>query len=1219
MARVRFAVLAAMLVVLLLGGASGPTAIPRFAGVPVAAVAWPPSTGLLVAEIVTGGSSASDEFVELTNASAAPLDLAGLEVAYVTSSGATVTKKAGWTTPTLLEPGRHLLLANGLGVYSALADVVYSGGLAATGGAIVLRPTGGTPIDAVGWGDATNTFVEGTAVAAPAAGMSVERRPGGSGGNMTDTNDNAADLLTNVSPVAQNLASTPVPAPSPSPTASPSPTPAPTATPLPTATPVATATPAPTATATPVPTPLPTASPTSSPTPPPTATPTLTPTPVPTETPTPMPTPTPTTPATPTPVPSPVVTPSPAPTLTPSPEPTPVPTPSATVAPSPTPDPVIDIAAARALPDDATATIEGTLTTALGALESARSGFVQDATGGIDLYLDVAFATPLPAGTTVRATGTLDSRFSQRTIRVAGADVVVTGSAPLPEAMSTSTGAASEPLEGRRLELVGTVTEAPSALTDGLGITIDDGTGPVRVIAGPAALGSLVPVRGDVVTARGPLGQRDSTGTGTAGYRLHATLAGELEIQVSPSPTPTVAPTPSPSVAPSPTPVPSVTPAPSASPSPSPTPTPPSPSPTPLPSTPPTPAPTTSALTVAAARLVPVGQQATTRGVVTAEAGRLGTPPLIVIADATGGLPIRLPDGLPAMPRGTLLEVRGPVADPYGQTELRPTSTTITILGTGAAPEAMPLTAGQAGEQTEGRLATVRGTITASAAKATSGDIAFMIAGTDGASLRILADASAKLDATALRKGATATFTGIVGQRASRKGELDGYRLWIRDRADVVGLTQPDASAVPSPTPSPSAGSGTGSVRSIASARARDGETVTVEGLLTVERTLLDASGRRTIVEDATGAIEVYLPQPDGRLRLGARVRLTGIVGRAWGAPRLKVTNVRMLGTGTPTAHALKGSPTAATEWRLVRITGTIAGVHRSGDRWTAELATSSSSRILLSGLAGSGIAGSSVIEGRSATVTGIVKRPYPTATDRRFAIVPRRSSDLALGPATGATAGTPPAGSGAGAGAPTAPGASGAAASSDPPGVRDVDLRDLGGSIGQRVRTGGIVTAIDAGGFRIDDGTAIGRVVLTDPAAEVLALLEPGDALNATGIPERRDEVVLVVDDPADIELLGDLGGGASAATADPAPEASPADVDREALRASLGRGMGVDPASAGVGTLALVALMSVAATLARRHRAQRALRRRIVARLEALGHGAAGTGPADPGAGAA
>ena len=70
----------------------------------------------------------------------------------------------------------------------------FSGGLAATGGALVLRPLGGSPIDAVGWGDALNAFVEGGAAAAPTAGSSIERRPGGPLGHGIDSNDNAADF-----------------------------------------------------------------------------------------------------------------------------------------------------------------------------------------------------------------------------------------------------------------------------------------------------------------------------------------------------------------------------------------------------------------------------------------------------------------------------------------------------------------------------------------------------------------------------------------------------------------------------------------------------------------------------------------------------------------------------------------------------------------------------------------------------------------------------------------------------------------------------------------------------------------------------------------------------------------------------------------------------------------------------------------------------------------
>src|SRR5262249_45223281 len=156
----------------------------------------------------------------------------------------------------------------------------------------------------------------------------------------------------------------------------------------------------------------------------------------------------------------------------------------------------------------------------------------------------------------------------------------------------------------------------------------------------------------------------------------------------------------------------------------------------------------------------------------------IGTPSLFVIGDATGGLPVRLPDGVETPRRGSLLEVRGPLADPYGQLELRPKSDGIAVVGTRTPPDPIALDARAAGESTEGRLARVRGTVAGAPTKSTSGDVTFSITGRDGATLRILVDSSAGIDPSRIRKGLDATFTGVVGQRASRKGALDGYRLW---------------------------------------------------------------------------------------------------------------------------------------------------------------------------------------------------------------------------------------------------------------------------------------------------------------------------------------------------------------------------------------------------------------------------------------------------------
>ena len=78
------------------------------------------------------------------------------------------------------------------------------------------------------------------------------------------------------------------------------------------------------------------------------------------------------------------------------------------------------------------------------------------------------------------------------------------------------------------LQKLGLLVEVRGDLTDGLGLIVDDGSGQIRVIVGPDALGGLPVPSGTLVVATGPVGQRDSTGTGLAGYRIHATEAGAL-------------------------------------------------------------------------------------------------------------------------------------------------------------------------------------------------------------------------------------------------------------------------------------------------------------------------------------------------------------------------------------------------------------------------------------------------------------------------------------------------------------------------------------------------------------------------------------------------------------------------------------------------------------------------------------------------------------------
>jgi hypothetical protein len=298
-----------------------------------------------------------------------------------------------------------------------------------------------------------------------------------------------------------------------------------------------------------------------------------------------------------------------------------------------------------------------------------------------------------------------------------------------------------------------------------------------------------------------------------------------------------------------------------------------------------------------------------------------------------------------------------------------------------------------------------------------------------------------------------------------------------------------------------------------------------------------------------------------------------------------------------PAPIALSRAPGAAHEWRLVRIVGLIGKVSRSGDRWKAELDLGGAA-VPIVGQAGSGIPVSAVVEGRRVTVVGIVRRAVPSATDRRFSILPRSPADIAVGPAVAAS-GTPNAAPGRGAGAPAGPAAGG----NSPDGAGQlplVDLVDLGEHVGRRIRIGGLLTEVDATGLRLDDGTAVARVELTGEAAAELGLLEPGDAIDAIGTVERRDELVVVIDDPAGLHRVGDPS------LADPSPDPEPATASLAApadpRTAELGNAVDLPGGPLGPIWLVVATLASLAVASLRRWRARKGLSDRIAARLAGL-----------------
>ena len=217
---------------------------------------------LMIAEVLTGATSASDEYVLIEATGATATSLSDIELVYRSASGVTTRRLVSLAALPPLLTGERLLIANAVGSYAAQARLTWSDGIATSGGGIVLRKIS-TPtevLDAIAWGSAVAAAGgEGTPIAAPSNGVIVQRRRDAIGA-LIDTNENSADLTLSPSPTA-----TPTPAPSPTatPTPAPSPAPSPTATQMPAPTP--TATPSPTASPTPAPTPAP--SPTATPTP----------------------------------------------------------------------------------------------------------------------------------------------------------------------------------------------------------------------------------------------------------------------------------------------------------------------------------------------------------------------------------------------------------------------------------------------------------------------------------------------------------------------------------------------------------------------------------------------------------------------------------------------------------------------------------------------------------------------------------------------------------------------------------------------------------------------------------------------------------------------------------------------------------------------------------------------------------------------------------------
>ncbi|MGZ3428940.1 MAG: lamin tail domain-containing protein [Polyangia bacterium] len=161
----------------------------------------PAASHVVVNEVKTGSAaSASDEFIELYNPCALTVDLTGFSVVYRSAAGVTDVVVVSLTKT--IGGNGWLLIAGPAYSNGGTPDQTYGvGRLAAAGGGVGLRDGALALVDSVGYGSATNAFIEGAATAAPPNGQSIARQPNG-----TDTGHNDLDfaIATTPTPRAAN-------------------------------------------------------------------------------------------------------------------------------------------------------------------------------------------------------------------------------------------------------------------------------------------------------------------------------------------------------------------------------------------------------------------------------------------------------------------------------------------------------------------------------------------------------------------------------------------------------------------------------------------------------------------------------------------------------------------------------------------------------------------------------------------------------------------------------------------------------------------------------------------------------------------------------------------------------------------------------------------------------------------------------------------------------
>ncbi|MCB9133059.1 MAG: lamin tail domain-containing protein [Anaerolineales bacterium] len=178
---------------------------------------------------------------------------------------------------------------------------------------------------------------------------------------------------------------------------------------------------------------------------------------------------------------------------------------------------LVTIAHARTLPDDQKVTLEGQVTV-LPDIFDDQQIYMEDSTGGMMVYLRSGEWPPLSEGQWVRVNGWLDTFNGEKEIKLTRIDDIKTmGAAPPPAPILIRTGDVGEVTEGLLAQITGAITGFYGDTT----FYLDDGSGEARITV-KQYTGFRRPYvnNGDIWTVTGIVSQNDDEAPYDSNYRI---------------------------------------------------------------------------------------------------------------------------------------------------------------------------------------------------------------------------------------------------------------------------------------------------------------------------------------------------------------------------------------------------------------------------------------------------------------------------------------------------------------------------------------------------------------------------------------------------------------------------------------------------------------------------------------------------------------------------